>query len=137
MWQWWSNRRERRDVRQQTVSERRETAMVEERKALASEQRDILAWVEQERDRLLEEVKRLRQERRVLERDRDRGWTIGRYYHRLSEQLAHSLNNARQIADYCASRIKPPDKAQAWVVIAVPVDMEAPFPRDDLPGEKA
>ena len=137
LWQWYGNRQDKRDARLQSAAERRETTLLEERKTLAAEQRDILAWVEQERDRLLEEVKQLRQERRVLERDRDRGWQLGRHYHRLAEQLAHAMNNARQIAEYHASQVRPPVRLQAWVAIPVPVDMEAPFPRADAAEEKA
>lgn len=137
LWQWYGNLKDKKASRDQTTAEKREAVLLGERKALAAEQRDILAWVEKERDRLLEEVRHLRLERRTLERDRDRGWNLARFHHRLACELRHALNGARLIADGLAARSKPPVPQEAWKAFEVPDDMEAPFPRGDVPEERA
>lgn len=128
--EWWYAWRKEKRERNLSAAERREAILLEDRKALSAEQREIYGRVEVERDRVIAEIGLLRTERRQIERDRDRGWALARHYWHMTIEMQHALSNARQIAESTTRRLKPAVPLPTWHAFLVPDDMEAPIPRD-------
>ena len=111
-----------------TSAELREKQMLAERAALSAEQRETFERVEAERDRAVANARMERDLRIDVERDRNRGWNLARYYHSQARSMLHALGNARQMV---MGLLPPQAEPPKWVEFEVPFDMEAPIPRTE------
>lgn len=129
--EYWNGRNDRRETKQSHGVDRREVVLLADRELLNQAQRELDRRGEVERAYVTQEAERLRTERRVLERDRDRGWNLARFYFRLANEMEHSMNDARQIVDLANLNLPLQQKVMIWPKFAVPRDLEAPFPPTD------
>ena len=130
-WLWsLSLRGDRKIVRDLFAAEKRDALLLSEREALSKEQRETFERVEAERDRAVATAEREVARRLAAERDRNRGWNLARFYYQMAWELSHALKNARQMVLFAAAKTDPPQEVPEWVEIVVPLDMEAPIPKD-------
>ena len=101
VWRWWADRDDKRADRLLT----REQALLREleaqRTALSRQHAELF-------DRLRAELTRREARCVELERDRDRGWELARWWHRRAHELRHAGLNAQTIvAGLCAREDVP------------------------------
>ena len=129
VWQWWVGRsdkqKEAQRVAGQSAVEKRDVAMSSERDALTKDMRALLERTEADRDREAAEVCRLREEKRFVERERDRWLDLARWWARTAHDMRYAAASAQSVADTLAvGRDMPP---QEWP------DMKLPGFQDPLP----
>ena len=108
---WWADRRERRQTAVLTREERLARDLDAQRAALSREHADLF-------DRMRTELVRCQTRLVELERDRDRGWDLARWWHRRAHELRHAGLNAQTIvAGLCAREELP---VPAWPSMTVP-----------------
>ena len=96
VWRHWSERGDRRAEAMLTREERQARDMQAQRDALTRDQAAMF-------DRLRTEIERERARTSELEKDRDRGWDLARYWNRRAHELRHAGLNAQTIvAGLCA-----------------------------------
>lgn len=123
-WQWWGSREDRKHDREMSREERRDKEMDNRQAALSKQQSD---WFTD----LRAENSVLRTRCVELDRDRNRGWDLARYWHgrahellRMFRNLRHDVSNERQslIALY---RLRLPTETEPqWE----PIPDAAPMP---------
>ena len=91
VWQWWSTRDEKRADRELTREQVLMKELEGQRAALSREHVELL-------DRLRTELTRREVRCAELERDRDRGWDLARWWHQRAHQLRHAGVNAQTVA---------------------------------------
>ena len=108
---WWADRRERRETAVMTREERLARDLDAQRAALSKEHADLF-------DRMRTELVRCQTRLVELERDRDRGWDLARWWHRRAHELRHAGLNAQTIvAGLCAREDLP---VPTWPNMTVP-----------------
>ena len=111
LWRWHMDRADRRTEGQWTREERLARELEAQRAALSKEQADLF-------DRLRAELSRCQARLGELERDRDRGWDLARFWNRRSHELRHAGLNAQTIvAGLCAREELP---VPNWPDMTVP-----------------
>ena len=101
IWRWHLDRVDRRSDGQSTREERLARELEAQRAALSKEQADLF-------DRLRGELARCQGRLSELERDRDRGWDLARFWNRRAHELRHAGLNAQTIvAGLCAREELP------------------------------
>lgn len=113
---WWSERGDKRDVDVLSHQERMSRDMEAQRATLSKDASELF-------DRYRAETDRLQLRNAQLEKDRDRGWDLCRYWFRFAETLVHSTRNAQAVASGLANQagIPPP----VWPDLTMP-SMEEP-----------
>lgn len=110
-WRWHAERKDRRDESQLTREGRLGRELEAERAALSKEQAALF-------DRLRGELARCQSRLMDLERDRDRGWDLARFWNRRAHELRHAgLNAQTMVAGLCAREELP---VPAWPDMSVP-----------------
>ncbi len=97
LWRWWV---ERGDKLQDTVAGREQTLLRDlelQRVALSKEHADLF-------ERLRNELGRVHQRLSEVERDRDRGWDLARWWNQRAHELRHAGLNAQTIVVGFCSR---------------------------------
>ena len=111
VWRWHLDRRDRHSEGAVTREERLARELEEQRTALSREQANLF-------DRLRTELTRCQTRLADLERDRDRGWDLARYWNRRAHELRHAGLNAQTIvAGLCAREELP---MPVWPDMTVP-----------------
>lgn len=87
-WRWSAERRDKRHEGDLTREQRLTQEMDAQRTALSREQAELF-------DRMRAEVARVQARNLELERDRDRGWDLARYWNRRAHELRHAALNAQ------------------------------------------
>ncbi len=110
-WRWWL---ERGDKIQEGVLTREQAFLRDleaQRLALSREQADLF-------ERIRTELARTQIRLGELERDRDRGWDLARWWNQRAHELRHAgLNAQTMVAGFCAREgVDPPD----WPDMGVP-----------------
>lgn len=101
IWRWHLDRRDRQADGALTREERLARELEAQRAALSKEQAELF-------DRLRVELVRCQARLAELERDRDRGWDLTRYWNRRAHELRHAGLNAQTIvAGLCAREELP------------------------------
>lgn len=110
-WRWQLERRDRRADGQLTREERLGRELEAQRTALSKEQAELF-------DRLRAELLRCHARTAELERDRDRGWDLARFWNRRAHELRHAGLNAQTIvAGLCAREELP---VPVWPDMSMP-----------------
>ncbi len=111
IWRWHAERRDRIADGELTREERLVRELDAQRAALSKDQAELF-------DRLRGELTRCQARLADLERDRDRGWDLARYWNRRAHELRHAGLNAQTIvAGLCAREELP---VPVWPDMSVP-----------------
>ncbi len=96
VWRWWVERGDRRSEGMLSREERLTREVEQQRAALSREQADLF-------DRMREELARCQGRLSAVERERERGWDLARFWHQRAHELRHAGLNAQTIvAAFCA-----------------------------------
>lgn len=96
VWRWTAERAERRERGVETREQRLAQELDAQRAALSREQAELF-------DRMRAELARCQLRNLELERDRDRGWDLARWWHTRAHELRHAgLNAQTMVAGLCA-----------------------------------
>ena len=128
-YQFLSNRHDKRASEHLTREERREKDLDEQQAGLTRQASELVTG-------LRDENKGLRERIIEVERDRNRGWDLARYWHgrahellRLFRNLRHDLMNARQVVVSLFRRL-PDEPTPAWDAVpdvpVLPMGVEDP-----------
>jgi hypothetical protein len=102
VWRWWTERADRHAAGLLSGEERAVREVEAQRLALSREHADLF-------DRIRNELIRCQARLGEVERDRERGWDLARYWHRRAHELRHAGLNAQSIvAGLCAREGEPP-----------------------------
>lgn len=110
-WRWWVERRDKLSEGALTREQVLIRDLEVQRAALSREQADLF-------DRMRAELGRTQVRLAEVERDRDRGWDLARWWNRRSHELRHAgLNAQTMVAGLCSREgLEPP----AWPDMTVP-----------------
>ena len=111
VWRWTAERAERRERGMETREQRLAQELDAQRAALSREQAELF-------DRMRAELARCQVRNLELERDRDRGWDLARWWHQRAHELRHAgLNAQTMVAGLCAREELP---VPIWPDMALP-----------------
>ena len=111
VWRWWVDRGDVRTVQAATRDQVLMREMETQRAALSREHADLF-------DRMRAELLRTQARLQELERDRDRGWDLARWWNRRAHELRHAGLNAQfMVAGLCLRLGEPPP---SWPDMLVP-----------------
>ena len=111
-WRWWVERGDKRHDTALTREERLAHELDAQRAALSREQAELF-------DRVRAELARVQARNVELERDRDRGWDLARWWNRRAHELRHAGLNAQTMVMGLIVR-DPSLPAPTWPDMAVP-----------------
>ncbi len=101
VWRWWVERSDRHADGFQLNEDRVAKDVEARRTALSREQGELF-------DRVRSELIRCQARLGEVERDRDRGWDLARYWHRRAHELRHAGLNAQSIVTGLCAREELP-----------------------------
>lgn len=108
---WWAERRDKHETEALTREERLSRDLDAQRAALSKEHAELF-------DRIRAELLRCQTRLAEVERDRDHGWDLARWWHRRTHELRHAGLNAQTIvAGLCAREDLP---VPVWPDMTVP-----------------
>ena len=110
-WRWWVERRDKLTAGTFTREQALMRDLEVQRAALSREQAEVF-------DRMRAELGRTQARLVEVERDRDRGWELARWWNRRSHELRHAgLNAQGMVGSFCA---RDDVDAPAWPDMTVP-----------------
>ena len=122
IWRWRAERHDRLSESTLTREERMARELETQRAALSKDQAELF-------DRLRVDLGRCQDRLRVVERDRDRGWELARYWNRCSHELRHAGLNAQAMVTVLCAR--EGIAAPSWPDMDVPA-FEEPIRGDSI-----
>ncbi len=111
VWRWWTDRGDARAVQAATRDQVLMRELETQRAALSREQADLF-------ERMRAELQRCQARLAEVERDRDRGWDLARWWNRRAHELRHSGVNAQATAQVLAFEAGHPPPA--WPDMTIP-----------------
>ena len=111
VWRWWADRDDTRAVQQASRDQALMRELETQRAALSREHADLF-------DRMRAELLRCQSRLAEVERDRDRGWDLARWWNRRAHELRHAGVNAQAAAQnlaFAAGHAQP-----SWPDMAIP-----------------
>lgn len=111
VWRWWADRGDARAVQAATRDQALMRELETQRAALSREQTDLF-------DRMRAELQRCQARLAEVDRDRDRGWDLARWWNRRAHELRHAGVNAQATAQVLAFEAGHPQPA--WPDMTIP-----------------
>ena len=96
VWRWWTDRGDARAVQAATRDQALMRELETQRAALSREQADLF-------ERMRAELQRCQARLAEVERDRDRGWDLARWWSNRAHELRHAGLNAQTVAQALAA----------------------------------
>lgn len=111
VWRWWADRGDARAVQATTRDQVLMRELETQRVALSREHADLF-------DRMRAELQRCQARLAEVERDRDRGWDLARWWNRRAHELRHAGVNAQAAAQSLAFDAGHPQPS--WPDMTIP-----------------
>lgn len=111
VWRWWADRGDARAVQAATRDQALMRELETQRVALSREHADLF-------DRMRAELQRCQARLAEVERDRDRGWDLARWWNRRAHELRHAGVNAQAAAQNLAFDAGHPQPS--WPDMTIP-----------------
>lgn len=111
VWRWWADRGDKKVVETLTYQERVQRDLDTQRTAMSADQQRMV-------DALRVELSRFQVRNAELERDRDRGWDLARWWNRRAHEMRHAATNAQSAASNLAASQRL--EAPTWPDMTLP-----------------